>query len=1248
VKVKVALATTSLNSIPHIFDLAWTVSGGYTSSGTRTSIPPAVVGTDTLTRATQSGWGTASDGQTWYFDDGTGTIAIASNEGNVSGDDTENWMRLGTSVAGDINTVVRLSLGGNADAAGIFVRAADTNNCYRATISAAAAALLIEVLVDGVASTLLSTPFTALSGTYYQLRFTTDGATLAASAWLDSTSEPSSPMLSGIDTTYKSGHYGLYALVSSSGSGGPLGTLSLYGTNSPASTVPTAGLLVDTTGASGNSQATTKVGTSTGYFQMYAQGTGTLASPGGSIGAADGNGWLFDSLVLEQQTLSAGVFTPIIRAKISVGSATADMYVRVYKRLSGGSYSTIGTLSLLGQSLGSTLATYAFGGGSLGSTNFGTGEKLYYAIWFNITANSSGSGTATIAITTSNSASLGKANNAELDTAGAVAQHASINFDNFSSSTQGVAPGLDLSAVGTLGSSSVSWNALLSDNTTLGVDISLDRGLTWTDISDQNGGPIPGLNDQPEPTVDTFGADSSANYVSDNGAGGAAGTWAYDIIYGRLLASDGANAVYLYQDINRANIDLLCDMDRSDAGGLVWCYQDSNNYYSLVVGDNQAAIGTPNTMTLYRQASVDTPNLSFYATNTAAATIITARKAVTVLGATATVPAYSKCGTSTGYSELYSGGTTGSWAAAGSLGAPSGHGFFMDDASLEGATLPAGNWAPMLRTLCSIGTLTADLYVRAYVYHTGSATYTQIGSTLTLAAQTISTTPTNLQFGTTAMPAVTFATGDRFYWEVRYNITANHTGSSGAQVGIVAAKSATQGHRNACQIATTIEQPIPQVVLATATINFLRNTYHRVRATTSYGTISVSFDGVEAMSYTDPAPLPAGFPGLFQNGGIPPSWAARAFGSTVSYIEGAASYQARFYELWMQPLGDDMTNVIVDTRLRLDTSDPTVTPQVTSLTVAASDPHIGNGALIPSVDYRRTFLGKNLDDLCKKSNYFWMIDQFSALTFNHRQIAPAPWILQSTSIGAYVSDLEVDSTLVVEMSGDLYRNRQIVKGVTNVGVFTDNFVGDGQRTSFTLRYPLAETSKPVIKLSVDNTKQSVGLKGTFGHDWYYSPGDGTIAQDSGGTVLTTSDTLSVEYDGIFEDEVVLNNIAAQQALQAVAGGTGIVEDVIDVSNPGMLYPAALAYAQQLLDRYCLSGHTITCNTYRSGLQVGMVWPAYVPEEGLYGAQLFISAIDLYVQSQTNNTRLYKYQVQASELPPVHSWQKLLASGLGIV
>lgn len=175
------------------------------------------------------------------------------------------------------------------------------------------------------------------------------------------------------------------------------------------------------------------------------------------------------------------------------------------------------------------------------------------------------------------------------------------SFDHFRW-TEYPDPSLNLSAVGRAGSSYIQWNANLPTNTTLGMDVSTD-GVTWTDMSGQNGGTITPINGEPDPTVDLFAVDSSTTYTSSNQTGGASATWTYDTANSRLVATGGTNAIFYNNNIAQTEMDLLCDLDQSDAGGLVFCFVDQSDFYALVVGDDHASVGTPNRLTLYKVAS---------------------------------------------------------------------------------------------------------------------------------------------------------------------------------------------------------------------------------------------------------------------------------------------------------------------------------------------------------------------------------------------------------------------------------------------------------------------------------------------------------------------------------------------------------------------------------------------------------------------------------------------------------------------
>src|SRR5260221_14548664 len=92
-----------------------------------------VLGRDTFTRANQSGWGTASDTQTWVQLSGAETLAIASNDGTATGNiGVDNWLALGTTTAADQECRVRCKFTNQTnDVPGVMLRSTPATTAYR-------------------------------------------------------------------------------------------------------------------------------------------------------------------------------------------------------------------------------------------------------------------------------------------------------------------------------------------------------------------------------------------------------------------------------------------------------------------------------------------------------------------------------------------------------------------------------------------------------------------------------------------------------------------------------------------------------------------------------------------------------------------------------------------------------------------------------------------------------------------------------------------------------------------------------------------------------------------------------------------------------------------------------------------------------------------------------------------------------------------------------------------------------------
>src|SRR6266699_585834 len=841
--------------------------------------------------------------------------------------------------------------------------------------------------------------------------------------------------------------------------------LTLYGSHTAAATIATANTLMTSTGAGADLTKTTLIGTASGYGTLRSQGNAGAWPAAGSLPAFNGFGWLWDVTTLEGNTLVGGNFTPSFRLFDTTGLTTVDLYFRVAK-VNAGVYTQIGsTFVKSGVVITAVSTIITMTAVSLPTTGFSTGDKLYIQLDAYITTPN-GSGVTTVTVVMSNSSTLGQANSVQLITQGYTAGGgggggsvvggfalattgsgvSNAHYDTFRV-TQYPDPSMSLANMGRIGSSLVSWNETLPSAATTAQFLVSTDGVNFSDVTAQNGSPLPGIASQQDPWQDTFAVDNSALYTDTLGYSGSVSTWIVDTTNSRLTATAGARGIFLYGPMSCTDIDLLCDMDESDAGGLVWSYSDSADYYTLAVADASASIGTANRLTLYK----------------------------TVAGV--------------------------------------------------------------------------------------------------------------------------------------------------------------------------------QTQLAQATIAFTRTTPHRIRATMLAGSITVTFDGIASLSYTDATPLPAGSPGLVQNAASNARYDGRGLLATLDLGLGVSTI-ARFYQFWAQPQGtllsgnppgDTVTSTFVYTQEVLNTTDNTVSPQVSDMTIAVFGPQIGAGALIPSASYVNTYNSANMDDLKNKSNYGYNVDKNFALSFLGRTAIPAPWLLVAPDQQIF--------NLHIENANDAYSNRQILEGVIGTFAVTEPITGNNQAKSFPLSYPIApNTGPPVIKLNT--LPQAVAQKGATGADWYYdvqpAGGTGSIAQDGGNTPLSGTDVGTVSYTAMFITQVQRDNLAGQAALAALeGGGTGIVENVTDVSALNLTVPAANAYGDMLNARYGILGRTVTFDTYRPGLAIGQLLAAFIPAAQMSNVQLLITGVDISIRTMRAPgggavSRLV-YSVTSTENANLSSWQKRLAS-----
>jgi len=201
-----------------------------------------------------------------------------------------------------------------------------------------------------------------------------------------------------------------------------------------------------------------------------------------------------------------------------------------------------------------------------------------------------------------------------------------------------------------------------------------------------------------------------------------------------------------------------------------------------------------------------TTSLTVYLTTQASATLSSANQLSTSTTAgTSTTTRTTKVGSGvSGYGECVAQGTSSAWAAAGSIGTtPTGKGWFLDSNILDSQNLLGGNYTPKVRHTLTAGTMTVDIYLRAWRYRSG--TYTLIG-TWSKTGVNLSTSLTSTNLTVASAAQISFAVGDRLYLEMWLNITTPN-GSAGDL--LVTECSVAGGGNTNVELVTPGYQPTP-------------------------------------------------------------------------------------------------------------------------------------------------------------------------------------------------------------------------------------------------------------------------------------------------------------------------------------------------------------------------------------------------------------------------------------------------------
>ncbi len=183
---------------------------------------PGVLATDTFIRVNQSGWGIASDGETWAYIDGSQASSIVSDAGQITRGTGSALFVLGSKTAAAVDLKIRAYITGAAgDRMGVLARLQNTTTYYRMAWEGGGNLKIEKSLADTV-TTLASSAYSVTSLQYYWIRAqiydVASGTQINAKIWQDGTTEPSSWTVTTTDINplTGAGQFGVYLFTGSS------------------------------------------------------------------------------------------------------------------------------------------------------------------------------------------------------------------------------------------------------------------------------------------------------------------------------------------------------------------------------------------------------------------------------------------------------------------------------------------------------------------------------------------------------------------------------------------------------------------------------------------------------------------------------------------------------------------------------------------------------------------------------------------------------------------------------------------------------------------------------------------------------------------------------------------------------------------------------------------------------------------------------------------------------------------------
>jgi|CXWL01.1.fsa_nt_gi hypothetical protein len=257
-------------------------------------------------------------------------------------------------------------------------------------------------------------------------------------------------------------------------------------------------------------------------------------------------------------------------------------------------------------------------------------------------------------------------------------------------------------------------------------------------------------------------------------------------------------------------------------------------------------------------------------------------------------------------------------------------------------------------------------------------------------------------------------------------------------------------------------------------------------------------------------------------------------------------------------------------------------------------------------------------ELARLVGFSWYIDPDKRLHFFARETNPAPFTLTGQFL---------EGSLRTSLDRSRYRNAQYVQGGNGISdAVTEQFSGDGKRTTFTVKQSMAS----LVAVTKNGSAKTLGIRDVdTGKDWYWNEKSTEVSQDSGGTVLISTDTLAVTYTYFYQVFTAAQDDAAIAKRAILEGTTGRYESLENLSSldgEDFVNEKTLA----LLREFSEFAQELSFDTFSSGFLAGQMLTTDVPAYAVSGHWLITSVR----VSVTADDRL-RYGVQAVRTEPHH-------------